>query len=179
MRLSHAGTFAVMVLLLSAMAGCAPVLLGSYVSPGTDFGALRTYNWASTESLATGDPRLDNNPFFHERVQQDVEKELAARGFEKIGTGTPKLRLHYHASVSQRLDLGGTNLPYRACDSCMPFMYDTGTLVLDFVDTRTNTLVWRAWAEESLGGAIDNQEWMEKQIDETVARLLEQLPRGL
>jgi hypothetical protein len=35
------------------------------------------------------DPRLDNNPFFLRRLQADVEKELAAKGFEKTTTARP------------------------------------------------------------------------------------------
>jgi hypothetical protein len=138
---------------------------------------MRSYAWAPARSLATGDPRLDNNPFFHKRVQDDVERALTARGFEKTEGGSPDLILHYHASVAQRLDLGGSDLP--ACTGCVPFVFDSGTIVLDFVDTQTNTLVWRAWTEESLGPVIDSQELMERRIDQAVARLMERLPHPL
>jgi hypothetical protein len=39
--------------------------------------------------------------------------------------------------------------------------------------------VWRGWAEDSINGVIDNQEWMEQAIDQAVARILRQLPQGL
>jgi hypothetical protein len=53
----------------------------------------------------------------------------------------------------------------------------TGTLFIDFIDTRTNRLAWRGWAEGSVDGVIDDQRWMEKVIDETVAKILARLPR--
>ena len=56
-------------------------------------------------------------------------------------------------------------------------VYDAGTLLLDFIDTRTNTLAWRGWAEGSLDGVIDDQQWMEKTLDEAVESILERLPR--
>ena len=31
-----------------------------------------------------------------------------------------------------------------------PYVYEAGTLLLDFVDTRTNRVVWRGWAEGSV-----------------------------
>jgi hypothetical protein len=58
-------------------------------------------------------------------------------------------------------------------------VYDAGTLLIDLVDARTNRLVWRGWAEGSVDGVIDNQEWMEARIDEAVTRILERLPRRL
>jgi hypothetical protein len=54
----------------------------------------------------------------------------------------------------------------------------TGTLFIDFIDARTNTLAWRGWAEGSLDGVIDDQRWMEKVIDATVAKILARLPRN-
>jgi hypothetical protein len=57
--------------------------------------------------------------------------------------------------------------------------YEAGTLVIDVVDARTNRLIWRGWAENTMDGAIDNQDWMEKTIDHAVARIFTQLPRNL
>ena len=61
----------------------------------------------------------------------------------------------------------------------MPGWYDAGTLMIDLVDTRTNKLVWRGWAEGSIEGAIDNQDWMERRIGEAVGRIMERLPHNL
>lgn len=169
-------TLAAIVSLLAT--ACAPVVVRSYIDPRIDMANFHTYNWAPAGSLTTGDPRLDNNPFFHERVQKDVERELAARGFEKTTTAAPDLLLHYHASVTQRIDLNGSDQP-RTCKDCVPYVYDAGTLLLDFVDARTNHLLWRAWADSSLDKVIDNQDWMEQRIDDTIARLVQTLPRGL
>ena len=51
-----------------------------------------------------------------------------------------------------------------------------GTLFIDLVDRRTNRLVWRGWAAGSIEGLIDDQAWLEKRIDETVARIMLRLP---
>jgi hypothetical protein len=110
-----------------------------------------------------------------------VEKALAGKGFEKTTSGTPDLLVHYHASVTQEIDVRNLDREYANCDhaDCRPYVYDAGTLFVDLVDPRTNKLVWRGWAEGSVDGVIDNQEWMEARIDEAVTRILERLPRRL
>jgi hypothetical protein len=161
------------------LGACAPMRVSSYLERGVEFKAYRTFNWDQSDSRATGDPRLDNNPFFHERVQADVEDFLTRRGFEKTTSGTPELLLHYHASIDQRIDVNSADRAYGYCTECEPYVYEAGTLVIDFIDARTNKLVWRGWTEGSVEGVVDNQEWMEEKIDEVVARILEKLPSRL
>jgi hypothetical protein len=107
-----------------------------------------------------------------------VERELASRGFEKTATEAPDVLVHYHASVRQKIDIRNLDAEYDACEEgdCEPYVYDAGTLFIDLVDRRTNRLVWRGWAAGSIEGVIDDQEWLEKRIDETVARILDRLP---
>src|SRR5205823_7995583 len=73
------------------LTGCASMRISSFVERGIDFTQYRTYTWAQDPARATGDPRLDNNPFFEERVQKAVESQLASRGFEKTTTGPSQL----------------------------------------------------------------------------------------
>jgi hypothetical protein len=78
--------------------------------------------------------------------------------------------------VTQQIDLNGSDQAYSTCNDCRSSVYDAGTLVLDFVDARTNALVWRGWSEGNLDGVIDDQAWMEEHIDRAVARILDRLP---
>jgi hypothetical protein len=178
LRLRRVAALAIFALALS---GCATMNVSSYVERGVDFTRYHTYQWVPVDSVPTGDPRLDNNPFFHERVEAEVEKQLAARGFEKTTSGTPDLKVHFHANMTQRIDVNAIDPQYGYCrvGDCRPNVYDAGTLLLDFVDTRTNDIVWRGWAEGSMEGVIDNQEWMEEKIGDAVARILEKLPPAL
>lgn len=176
------GRFAAVAMSAFLLTGCASMKVTSYTGRGIDFAQYHTYNWEAAAPLSTGDPRLDNNPFFQERLQADVEKELAARGFEKTTSGKPDLLIRYHASVRQRLEVNSrTGLDNGDCrtDDCRPYVYDKGALVLDLVDARTSSLVWRGWAEGRVERTIDNQEWMEQKIDDVVARILERLPHRL
>jgi hypothetical protein len=156
------------------MGGCALKRVDSYLARGTNLASYQTYAWGKVHQGATGDVRLDNNEFFRERVLAAVENQLASRGFEKTATA-PQLLVHYHASVEQRIDLTERE-PWQSCPDCKPSIYDAGTLVIDLVDARTSDLLWRGWSNTNIDRIVDNQQWLEAHIDDTVAKILERLP---
>ena len=170
--------FAAAMLVALAVNGCAPIRVHSYLQRGVDFQQYRTYAWGPADGLSTGDPRLDNNRFFSERVAMAVDQQLASRGFEKRESGAADVLIHMHARLDQRIESCTIDGEYRRYDisDCRPFVYDAGTLLLDFVDTGTNQLAWRGWSEGTLVGAIDNHDWMEATIDDAVAKILARLP---
>ncbi len=181
LRLLRSATVALSTL---AVTGCATTMnVSSHVERGLDFAHFHTYDWGPAEALPTGDPRLDRNPFFQDHVQGAVEKQLAARGFQRSASGTPDLLIHYHASINQRIDISRLDRQYGYCytDDCQAGVveYEAGTLVLDIVDTRTNKLIWRGWAQDSVEEVLQNQDKMARQIDEAVTRMLAMLPKGL
>jgi hypothetical protein len=163
---------------LGIAAGCATMLVSSYGADPAELQRYRTYTWGPSDSGSTGDPRLDNNRFFDERVRARVEDELARRGFEKTATPNGDLLVHYHASVSQHIDVGELDgMQSCATGDCRPSIFDKGTLVVDLVQPSNGALIWRGWAESSFEGVVEDQAWMESRIDEAVARILARLPR--
>lgn len=176
--------FAVAVAAASALAlaGCAATMrVNSYTERGAELGRYRTFGFAAPERVSTGDPRLDSNPFFNERIQADIEKQMAAKGFAKAASAGADLLVHYHASFAQQVDVNNLDRNYGYCrrGDCRPVVYDAGTLLVDLVDAKTNNVVWRGWAEGSVDGVIDNQTWLEQRVDTSVARIFERLPRKL
>jgi len=152
------------------------------VQRSADFVQYRTFEWGPADALPTGDPRLDRDPFFQDHVQGAVEKGLAGKGFARVSSGTPDLLIHYHANISQRLDINRLDRERGYCydDDCRvrTVEAEAGTLVLDVVDARTNRLVWRGWAQHSVEDMLHDRDRMEEKINEAVTRMLEQLPHG-
>ena len=155
--------------------------VSSHVDRGINFARYRTYDWGPADALPTGDPRLDKNPFFKDHVEGAVEKQLAARGLEMSTSGTPDLLIHYHASINQRIDINRVDRRYGYCYGvdCPSDVieYEAGTLVLDIVDSRTNRVIWRGWAQDTVEGVLDNEDEMARQINEAITRMLARLPR--
>ena len=169
------GSVAALALCALALSGCAVKSVHSYLEPGADLNRYRGYAWGPADRSGTGDPRLDNNEIFQQRIQDAVERQLTTRGFEKNTSGSPELLVHYHTSVEQRIDLRDKE-PSTPCPDCKPFIYDAGTLVIDLVDARTNNLLWRGWSESNVDGVVDNQRWLEERVDETVADIFRRFP---
>ena len=126
-RIRLAGLFTFVL----ALTGCAATNVSSYVAHGVDLQAHHTYDWATLDARSTGDPRLDNNRFFEERVRAAIEEQLASRGFRKIAPAD--LLVRYHASVTQDISISGSERNGDR-EECRPEVYDVGTLLIDLVD---------------------------------------------
>jgi hypothetical protein len=149
--------------------------VSSHVERGLDLTLYRTFAWGPADALPTGDPRLDQNPFFKDHFEGAVEKQLAARGIE-LKTTNPDLLIHYHASITERIEANHTASEYGYCatGNCDTRVtdFEAGTLILDIIDARTNRLIWRGWAQHALGDMLENHDHMAERIDQAVSRML-------
>jgi hypothetical protein len=161
------------------LVSCATLRVDVYDRPGVDFTQYRTYDWAPDDQLLTGDPALDDSRYFVKRLRAGLERRLNARGFER-NQDTPDLLVHYHVSVTHPLWISGSDDREGYCFDCRPpYVFWPGTLIVDFIETRSNTLAWRGFVQGYLEGNLNDQAWMEKRLDATVARILSKLPRRL
>ena len=170
---------AVLVFALAVTACATTMSVSSHVERGLDFSRYRSFAWGPADALPTGDPRLDQNPFFKDHVQGAVEKHLALRGIP-VTAGDADLLIHYHANITRRIDLNQADRAYGYCAAgdCapMPVDYEAGTLVLDIIDARTNRLIWRGWAQNSVEDLLHDPDRMAKTIQDGVTRMLRRLP---
>lgn len=176
-------------LLFAALAGCAAVMsVGSDYDQGTDFSGYHTYAWEMPEPASTGDPRLDDNPFFDSRVRTAVEKQLAEKGIQP-GGDSPDLLMHYHMFVEHRERLDMYRLDkeideprgYSIFDKPVEMRvnpYDEGTLLIDAADARDKHIIWRGWARLDVTDVLDNRDELDKRIRKAVARIIKRFPAG-
>ncbi|MGE3277081.1 MAG: DUF4136 domain-containing protein [Vicinamibacterales bacterium] len=168
-----------------AIAACAPAMqVSSHVDRERDFSHYQTFNWGAADPLPTGDPRLEEDPLFRDRVQGAIERQLRRRGLTLVSSA-PDLLIHFHASITEDLQVApdATRDRYGACygAGCGTDLIGTekGTLVIDLVDASTDTLVWRGWARDSVADLLDDPDKMAATIDEAVTRMFERLPASL
>ncbi len=161
-------------------AGCASMNVNSYVERGYVLNRFHTYAWSPAPAAATGDPRLDSNPFFDQQLRAEVEVQMAKRGFERTA-GMADLLVHYHVNMIQRIESKDLDEQYGSCDkgNCRADVFDSGTILIDLIEPHTEKVVWRGWAEGAMDGVVDNQAWMEAKINQAVTRIFERLPRPL
>jgi hypothetical protein len=163
----------------SVLAGCAAMTVGAHLEGVASFSGYQTFAWGPRDALPTGDPRLDGNIFFRDHVEGAIEKQLAMRGLRlMLISESPDLLVHYHANVRQRIDVEATDRLYGySSGNYEPDVveFEQGTLVVDVVDARTNRLIWRGWAQDSVN--VDDSDRLHRQIDEAVPRMFRQFPR--
>ena len=169
-------TLAACAAALLAATACAPIAVSSFTERDVRVDTYDTFGWAAVDTGVPGDPRLDNNPFFHEYLRGAIDRHLISRGYEPTVL-SPDVYVHYHASTRQKIHLTGhppaADRPRdRAVD-----IYDEGTIVIDLMDARSGSLVWRGAAQSGLAGVVDDQRRMEDTLERVVSRILARLPR--
>lgn len=97
--------------------------------------------------LNSRNPAL-NSPLVKKQIEADIEKDLTAKGLTKA-SGPADLNVRYTFGSARKTEVetypaGWYGLGTRA----VRVPYAEGTLVIDFRDPRTRSLVWRAIASE-------------------------------
>ena len=112
-----------------------------------------------------------------------VEKEFYAHGFKQATADTADLLIHYHANISERIDVNHVDREYGYCYdvecTARIIRYEAGTLLIDVVDAKTNRVVWRGWAQTSVENVIGHPERLSRMINDAVERMLARFPRAI
>lgn len=154
------------------------------------FADYKTYAWKEPSSQTTD--------FFTQWVKPDVDAQLAAKGFHKLGAGQkPDLWVAYHVHTQEEPDskttvdgfgVGGGGWGLSDCwDGCGWGENDDGSnnvmtrtphmmamLTVDLADTKTNKLVWRAQA--TVESVSKTEKGDEKQVEKAVERMFKKYP---
>ena len=177
------GRLGVAAAVAGAMSGCAVAIQGGAdFRPDTDLSPYGTFAWGEPDELPTGDPRLDNNPFFVERLHDAIESEMGARGIT-LTDGKADLLVHHHASVRSRVEVydvdrsAGYQAGEYAPDSDV-FEYEEGTFLVDIADGKSREILWRGWAQADIEAALSDPARMEELVGKAVAKMFEAFPGG-
>lgn len=163
--------------------GCASMNVSSHVERGLDISRYHTYNWGHADALPFSDPRLEKDSSFQDHLRGAVEKAMAVRGFAWSTSEGPDLLVHYHASITERMDVDRMDVQRGYCgeNGCdVPTLhYEAGTLVIDVIDARTNRLIWRGWAQRAVGDMLSDEDTMARRINEAITRMFDEFPKPL
>ena len=182
-----------LLVLAVAGSGCSSMTINTDRDPQAEFSELKTYQWVTSPTTQSGDPRIANNALLDSRVKSAVDRVLGQKGYQRLTNGgDPDFLVAYHATLDQKAQAttineyygyapGWIGYDYGSALSGPPgartyvYEYDEGTLLLDVVNPDTHKLMWR-------GSAIDrvnfkaSPEAKEKKINEAVSKMLKGFP---
>jgi hypothetical protein len=142
---------------------------------GAEFSKFKTYAWVAGTNLT--------DEINHERVVDAIDAQLAAKGFAKVeASAHPDILIAYHATFDKDLRItgfssgwGGYRFGGSRSGSARTDTILTGTLVVDMVDAKTGSIVWRGVASKELDPKA-SPEKREKSIKKTADKLFKNYP---
>ena len=171
-----------LTLAIVAFSSCSSVTVRTDHAPGTNFGRYRTY--------AFGPPSrnvLALSPSIRAQIESSLGQGLAARGLRQ--SARPDFYVAYHVTTREQISVqtfhdwgrwshGGPRWNSYSLWSGSPITTSyvhrstVGTLLVDFVDARTDRAFWRGVATATVRGAQSNRQ----NIVDAVRRMLENFP---
>ncbi len=155
--------------------GCSPIYGVSYdYNENANFAHMKTYDWLAIKET------IDSISL--RRIRNAVHHQLESKGME-VSSENPDFLIAVYLRSKERLtvvDYGGPQVypyygygPYWGTPTIR--QYEEGTLLLDFVDAKSNQLIWRGSAKADLDSAT-TPEKRERIINEAVEKILENFP---
>lgn len=134
-----------------------------------NFSNLKTFGFAVQNRPAT-DP-LAGDSLNDGRIKTAIESQLIGNGFRTNGE-SPDFVIAYHVTTKSKLSVqdygygpprwfGGRNISVN--------QYSEGTLLVDFIDAKTNQMIWRGRASGTL-----EMKGVDKKISKSVEKLVKQ-----
>ena len=181
MRLVTNCALATALLLFTATAASADQLKSDY-DHGVDFSKYHTYSWGTV---------IADNPFYVDRIKNDVNESLQAKGWKLVPSGGDAIifahdRVHNEQQLETTyMGMGGWGGGWGwggwgGMGGMGDVSTDTvdvrvGRMVVDIFDSKSKALLWRGSATEDLS---DNSGKNSKKLAEDTAKLFKDFPSG-
>ncbi len=186
--MSSIRTFLLFCVLLMALAlGCASSIDVKHdYDKSQDFAALKTYDWFPEPAIIPGNARtaMARSGLLAKRIKDAVDSELSAKGLMK-DSRNPSFLILKHIGLDDKINVTDYGYSYGAYGryyggawggrNIDVYEYTEGTLILDFIDTKTKQLIWRGCAI----GTVDpnkTREEREKRLNKAIAKIMAKFP---
>jgi hypothetical protein len=175
------------IMLVVFIAGCSGIMVSQDYTSTQRFPELKTFAWKTDKQEKTGDIRVDS-PFIDQRIRNAVEKTMVSKGFTRTAE-SPDIYLMYHYTLRTKLTStpSGPTIGFGfgtvSRHSAMGFstetgsidQYEEGQLVIDFIDGKTRSSIWRGISSTRVASGMTPEETTDL-FDAMVEKNLEQFP---
>ena len=165
------------ILFLFILGSCSSIRVNSDYDKSVNFSQYKTYAFHKS-----GIDRVEISGLDKKRILNAIDVELGKKGMTK--SENPDLLVNIFTKERERIDVDQFNAgwgygwgygwnPYLWGGRTYVSSYVEGTLYIDLIDAKKKELVWEG---EGVGYLTENRERKESQINEFVAKILEQFP---
>ena len=157
--------------------------------PQADFASMETYAWAQRTPAGDDDPRV-YNAIVARRLKAGVDNALQAKGFREVSS-SPDVYVAWHGAINGKMSYetisnnygygwgrygsGGWSMGATSYRTHVR-EWDEGTLLIDFVDARTEELVYRTVGQARLSEVQRTPQESQQAINEAVLKMLADFP---
>ena len=164
--------------LLALTTQCATVSVQYDYDTKADFPSLRTYDWIPTPV------NVEIGELVVARIKNAVNNQLEIKGL-KWTSKSPDFLIAMHVTKKRKINIVNSGYGYAPYGrywggywghgGVSSYEYEEGTLILDFVDAKSNQMFWRGVAIAELADK-PTPEKQEKRINKAVEKIFKQYP---
>lgn len=177
-------------LLITGVLGCSSVKVSTDHDKNTDFSNFKTYQWITAKTVTNKD-MVKVSDIMDMRIRNTINKQLSLQGYKQVQTAAD-LQLNYSVLTQDKTDIQtyntyggyssrwgwGAGYGYRGMNmhtDTRVRTYQSGTLVIDFVDPVSNKLIWRGLGSDRIPSERTANN-MDKLVAEIVQSTLKKFP---
>jgi hypothetical protein len=168
------------MLFVGVSSACSSVSVSSDYDRSANFAGFKTWSWFA-ESGAPGSDASGVVSLTSARIKSALANELETRGYPEVARDGSFL-VTFHTVVQQKIDAGSEPYGYAwrggyAGHSAGPDIvtYDEGTLLVDFIDPKSKSMIWRGTAT-AVVDPHSSAESREGLIKEAVKKIVDEFP---
>jgi len=168
--------YLILIFAILAAACSSDLIIFSDADPEFDLGAYKTYDWSKNTNIEANQNPVYYNELNDKRIKTAVNKQLTSKKYVH-STNDAELIIHYHIVVNEKVAvLSGEPYnydPYWTRTSL--YAYQEGTLIIDVMDVKTHSLVWRGSAAAPIDD-INTSEKVVRLINKAVTKMFRRFP---
>ncbi len=173
--------FSLPAILLVLFAGCAAPVQYEYNS--APYGQWHNFAWQAPKAAPVRNPVVDSG-ILTTRVEQAVAATLANQGYHQVeNPAQADFLVTYHTAVQSSQESSGPsvgfayggwwNAPFSTVIVNQPVReVRESDLIVDVIDAKTNTLVWRGWLTSSLS----RSNYSQQAVNEAIQKIFSKFP---
>jgi hypothetical protein len=177
------------LIFLVSTGGCSSISVKCDYDQEANFRGYKTFDWLvqPKEEITTTEEAFIHNPLLRKRLKNAIARELLEQGYLQQSVD-PDFLIAYYTDIKEKVYVqswgsgywrGYHGRGYYGGRDVSVTQYKEGTLIIDFIDSKTKQLFWRGWAVgvvEDMGVVTKRPEEAEEKINKAVEKIFETYP---